>query len=127
MGARTGCCCKSVNVRAYGARGDAQSVADGEISAGSERLGSASAPFVPGDDGKSVSVARAGAGGGTLVGAIAAYVSPREVQLTSAAATTVTDGMINWGTDDTASIQAAIDAAKGLPTATVCFPPGVTV
>jgi hypothetical protein len=112
-----------LNVREHGAKGDAQSTTDGAMSAGSAVLTSESAAFVANDVGKSVSVAGAGSGGGTLVGKIAASPDAQTVELDPVASTTVSQAVVNWGTDDTAAIQATIDTAKASQ-GTVYFPPG---
>lgn len=104
-----------VTASAYGAVGDAQVVADGAMTSGSAVLTSATAGFVPGDVGKAISVKGAAATGvTTLVTTIATYVSATEVTLGAANASggAVSGAIVMWGTDDTAAIQAAVNAAE---------------
>lgn len=117
-----------VTASAYGAAGDGQVVADGAMTSGSATLTSATAGFQPGDVGKAISVKGAAATGvTTLVTTISARVSATQVTLATPAATTVTSAAVIWGTDDTAAIQDAVDAAETyLAThayAQVYFPP----
>ena len=103
----------------YGRRVSAAAVADtvllndGQMTAGSNVLTSPSGPFVPSDATaqKQVHMDKAGAAGGNLGGYIATYLSPTQVQLNSAAVTTATGVSVLYGTDNTAAINAATDAA----------------
>ena len=120
-----------VTAPAYGAVGDGQVVTDGAITSGQNVLTCAtSTPFTAKDVGKAVMVKGAGAAGvTTLVTTIAGYTSPSQVTLTAnAGATVASGGMVLWATDDTAAIQAAINAAfaygQAHGTGTVLFPPG---
>ncbi|MCX5365970.1 hypothetical protein OG864_45550 [Streptomyces sp. NBC_00124] len=100
---------------AYGAVGDAKVVADGAMSSGSATLTSATAAFTVDDEGKAISVKGAAATGvTTLVTTISAYVSPTQVTLsaTNSSGGAVSGAIVIWGTDDTAAIQAAVDAAE---------------
>jgi hypothetical protein len=120
-----------VTVDAYGAVGDAQVVGDGAMSSGSTTLTSASAAFVAADAGKPISVKGAAATGvTTLITTISAVNSPTSVTLAAANASggALSDAVVIWGTDDTAAIQAAVDAAEdylaaGHTYAQVYFPP----
>lgn len=120
-----------VTASAYGAKGDGKVVGDGAMSSGSTTLTSATAGFTAGDVGKSISVKGAAASGvTTLVTTIAAYVSATQVTLSAANASggSLTGAVVIWGTDDTAAIQAATDAAEaylsgGATYAQVYFPP----
>lgn len=100
---------------AYGAVGDAKVVADGAMSSGSATLTSATAGFTADDEGKAISVKGAAVTGvTTLVTTISAYVSPTQVTLsaTNSSGGAVSGAIVIWGTDDTAAIQAAVDAAE---------------
>lgn len=118
------------DVTAYGAKGDAQAVNDGAMSSGSAILTSATAAFTTGDVGKAISVKNAGPTGvTTLVTTIASRQSATQVTLTAANASggAVSGAVVIWGSDDTAAIQAAVNAAETyLATHTyaqVYFPP----
>ncbi|MFE7954394.1 hypothetical protein [Streptomyces sp. NPDC057413] len=103
------------DVTAYGAKGDAQIVADGAMSTGSATLTSSTAAFQPQDVGKAISVKGAAASGvTTLVTTIAAYVTSTQVTLaaSNASGATVSGAIVIWGTDDTAAVNAAVDAAE---------------
>jgi hypothetical protein len=96
----------------YGAVGDLNCVIDGAMNA-SAVLTSATGAFAPSDVGKAIVVKGALTSGQTsLVTTIASYQSPTQVTLNAAA--TVANGtslQVLWGTDNTAAIQAAINAA----------------
>lgn len=119
-----------VTASAYGAKGDAQVVNDGAMSTGATVLTSATASFQASDVGKAISVKGAGPTGvTTLVTTIASWQSATQVTLTAANASggNLTGAVVIWGTDDTAAIQAAVNAAEaylGTHTyAQVYFPP----
>lgn len=119
-----------VTAPAYGALGDGQVVADGAMTSGSAALAcTASTPFTVDDVGKAISVKGAAASGvTTLVTTIASFTDAGHVTLTDTAATSVTGAIVIFGTDDTAAIQAAVDAAEaylaaGHAYAQVFFPP----
>lgn len=102
-----------VTANAYGAKGDAKVIADGAISAGSAVLTSASNGFAGAAAGMYVSVKGAAAAGVTThVAQIASVQNDGQVTLNANAATTVTGAVVIFGTDDTAAIQAAVDAAE---------------
>lgn len=101
------------NVADYGAVGDGQIVTDGAITSGSHNLAcTTSAPFKKSDEGKPILVLHAAATGiTTLDTTIATYVDPGHVTLAAAAGATVASGgIVMWATDDTAAIQATINA-----------------
>lgn len=119
-----------VTAAAYGAAGDAQVVADGAMLSGSAVLTSATAAWPPSVVGKTISVKGAGpAGVTTLVTTVASRQSSTQITLNApnASGSNLTGGIVIWGTDDTASIQAAVNAAETyLATHTyaqVYFPP----
>jgi len=87
---------------------DGQFLTDGAMTAGSATLNSASAPFVPGDAGKVIECGGPGASGGLLSTTVAAYVSASQVTLAVNAATTGTGDVCQWGTDNVATINAAV-------------------
>lgn len=117
------------NVTDYGAVGDGKIVTDAAMTAGSSVLTcSTSTPFTSGDVGKSILILNAGPSGETLVGLITAYASASQVTLSVTASSTVSGVPALWATDDTARIQAAIDAAVAYAlahsyAATVYIPP----
>ena len=117
---------QAASVKDFGAKGDAIELADGQISAGSHILESASAPFVTSDVGKIVFVMDGCSNGGvstTLEGTIEKFNTARSVEIaidtssTSARgiACSILPGVSNakwvFGTDDTQSINTAIAAA----------------
>lgn len=119
------------NVTTYGAVGDGKVVADAAMSSGSAVLTSATAAFTEDDVNKSIMVKGAGpTGQTTLVTTIASVQSSTQATLNAANASgsNLTSGLILWSTDDTAPIQAAINAAiafgKVFGPAKVFFPVG---
>lgn len=119
------------DVTAYWAKGDAQVVGDGAMGSGAAVLTSASGLFAFTDVGKAISVKGAGPTGvTTLITTIASWQSPTQVTLAAANASggALTGAVVIWGTDDTAAIQAAVNAAEaylaaGHTYAQVYFPP----
>jgi hypothetical protein len=100
------------NVKNYGAKGDGRTVTDGAMTSGSATLTSATAGFTSADVGKVIQVKGAAATGvTTLVTTISAFTNSTTVTLAASAATTVSSAQVMLGTDDTASIQSAINAA----------------
>lgn len=100
------------NVRSYGAKGDGKCVTDGAMTSGSATLTSATAGFTMADVGKVIQIKGAAASGVTsLVTTIQAYTNSTTVTLAASASTTVSSAQVLWGSDDTAAIQAAINAA----------------
>lgn len=124
-----------VTASAYGAVGDGQVVGDGAMSSGSAVLTSATAAWPAGVVGKAISVKGAGANGvTTLITTVASRQSATQVTLSAANASggAVSSAVVIWGTDDTAAIQAAVDAAEaylaaGDTYAQVYFPPGAYI
>lgn len=113
---------------AYGAKGDAKVIADGAITAGTAILTSPSNGFAGAAAGMYVSVKGAGPTGVTThIAQIATKDSDGQVTLNANAAVTVSGAIVIFGTDDTAAIQVAVDAAEAyLATRTyaqVYFPP----
>ena len=100
------------NAALYGAVGDGKLVTDGAMTASSATLTSATAAFTAGDVGKAVMVKGAASSTvNTLVTTITGFTNSTTVTLGATAVTTVTGALVMWGTDDTAHIQAAINAA----------------
>src|SRR5262245_13571671 len=107
----------TVNPKAvpYRARGDGQVATDCSMTSGSAELTCATNHFVARDAGKVIAVYGAGPMTGGLVQplstTIAAYVDAKHVTLAAKGATSVINSeRVVWGTNDTASIQAAVDA-----------------
>jgi hypothetical protein len=97
----------------YGAKGDAAFCGNGGDAAITNGTGALSAnciTFTTADVGKTVNVAGAGAAGAAYSGTITAFVSAHAVTVSPNASTTVTGAAIEYGTDDTVAIQAAITA-----------------
>ena len=105
-----------VNIKNFGAVGDAKSVSlTVTIAAGSKALTVSTAVFAATDVGKTIDVPGAGASGHALTGVtIAAYVSPTAVTLSAPAATALSASVqtVLWGTDDSAALAGAITAAN---------------
>jgi hypothetical protein len=115
---------------AYGAVGDGVVLGDGAMGSGSAVLTSATAVFTDADIGKPISVKGAAASGiTTLVTTIASRQSATQVTLSAANASggALSGAVVIYGTDDTAAIQAAVDAAEAYLVshtyACVYFPP----
>jgi hypothetical protein len=124
-----------VTAAAYGAVGDGQVVGDGAMGAGVAVLTSATANWPSTVVGKAISVKGAGASGvTTLITTVASRESATQVTLSAANASggAVSSAVVIWGTDDTAAIQAATDAAEAYLTAgdtyaQVYFPPSAYI
>jgi hypothetical protein len=101
------------DVRAYGAVGDGQYATDGAITSGTKALAcTTSTPFTAADVGKAITILGAGASGVTThVTTIATFVDSGHVTLTANAGATASAALVMWATDDTAAVQAAINAA----------------
>ncbi|MFD6113601.1 hypothetical protein ACFWG0_26310 [Streptomyces yangpuensis] len=103
------------DVTTYGAVGDVRTATDGAITSGTAILTCASGPFTAASNpvGKTVIVKGAAATGVTsLVTTIISRQSNTQVTLAANAATTVSGGLVIWGTDNTDAIQDAVDAAE---------------
>ncbi|WP_188478579.1 right-handed parallel beta-helix repeat-containing protein [Stappia taiwanensis] len=96
--------------RMYGARFDAVFGRAGSVSASATTFNSALAIFKPEDVGKIIGVEGAGAGGTELITVIASVNSSTSVELSDAASTSVFDAEYCYGSDDTAALQAWLDA-----------------
>lgn len=85
------------------------------------------ASFAAGDVGKVICVSGAGASGAPLVTTILTFTDATHVVLNANAGTTVSTGIVHYGTDDTTAVQAAITAAFNAGGGTVFFPRGIYV
>jgi hypothetical protein len=97
----------------YGAKGDGKVILDATVSSGAlTTLTSATANFTSADTGKSIILSQAGGAATTPLAATITFVNATTVTLSTAvsAGGVTTVGAI-YGTDDTAAIQAAINAA----------------
>lgn len=114
------------NVETFGAVHDAVTFTDGKITSGTDDFTSASATFTVADVGKEFIFAGAGAAGAVLRTTILAYVSATAVTLATNASTTVasTGKTFIYGTNDTPSIQAAINACQTAGGGKVYLPNG---
>lgn len=119
-----------VNVVAYGAVGDGQVATDCSMTAGSAVVSCATGHFTANDVGKVIGVYGAGAtvSGFTkpLPATISSYTDAQHITLGSNAVNNVTNSSrVVWGTNNTVTIQNAVNAAALLGAATVYFPPGL--
>lgn len=105
--------CINVQDPAYGAKGNTVfGSADGAITSGQALFTNTSVVFTAADVGKVINVAGAGAAGAILATTIASFNSAHSVNLAANASTTVgPTAKYDYGTDDTAAINAAIVAA----------------
>lgn len=102
----------SVDSSTYGAKGDGKIVNDGAMTLNTATLTSASAAFTSADQGKAVIVNGALDPAGTpLVTTIQTVNSATSVTLAANAVVTVSAAQVIWGSDDTAAVTAAVNAA----------------
>jgi len=103
----------AVNVKWFGARGNAWCVTGGSITAGSTTLTVTGAAFLTGtaEVGKLIIIPGAGVGGIDYQTTIVSRTSATVVEVALAASTTVSAQPITYGTDDAAAISAAMDFA----------------
>jgi hypothetical protein len=120
----------TVTAAPYSATGNVKVVYDGAMTSASAVLASATANFVSADVGKAAIVKGAAtqATGTSLVSTIASVQSTTQVTLNNSASATVTGAQVVYGTDDTAAVQSAINAAFAYASANngyaeVVFPP----
>src|SRR5271168_1426978 len=115
-----------VNVKSFGARGSGQ-VGFANIASSAALLnGAATGTFSATDVGATIMVTGAGASGADLWTTILTFIDSTQVTLSANAATTVTNQSCVFGmVDDTAAIQAAINAVSSSPNAdqTVLYVP----
>lgn len=105
----------------FGAVGNGRVVTDGEMTAASASLTSASAAFTAADVGKYIVVKGAGAAGVPLISTISAFVSSTQVTLAGAASTTVSGVRVAYGTDDYDAFVCALFFGRR------CYIPGIDV
>lgn len=116
------------NVKKYNAKGDGIGNIDGAITSGTNNFSSATGIFTVNDVGKVITVVGAGAAGADLTTTISAFTSGTSVTLTANAGTTVSGAALyTYGTDDTAAIQATINAVGTAGGGTVFFPKGIYI
>lgn len=113
------------NVETYGALHDYQTVSNASISSGTNTVTLGSAAFASTDVGKTIRLSGAGAAGIDLITTISGYTSATQVTITNNASTTISAKKIEWATNDTPFIQAAIQAAFDAGGGTVYFPNGI--
>jgi len=114
----------------YGAKVDVVGIQfDANITTGTAAFSTtASTPFKAGrDEGKLLVVEGAGATGGSLVTTISSVTDSKHVVLAATASATVTNVRALFGTDDTAAIQAAINAVASGPGNGTVYQPGVSL
>jgi hypothetical protein len=99
-----------INVKDFGATGDAKKVADGSATASSATFTSATASFTSADIGKLIWIQGAGAAGVDLRTTIAGFTNSTTITLTDNAVTTVNPTTFWYGTNDYVAIKAAIAA-----------------
>jgi hypothetical protein len=97
----------------YGAKGDAVISDAGAITSASHDFSDASRLFTVADVGKTIGIMGAGAAGVTLITTIASLAATHHVNLTAAAATTVSSAHYAYGTDDGAALAAFFAANVG--------------
>lgn len=102
-------------VRAYtpsrfGAKGDVRYDRTGSMSAGSTILTSSDAAFAASDVGKTVMIGGAATGPRALTATVVSVQSATQVTLSASAVNAVTNSNMHIGTDDTAALQAWLDA-----------------
>ncbi len=106
----------------YSAVGDGKLVTDGAMNNDSAVLTSNTASFAAGDVGKKIAVSTNNGAVGMLVTTISSRQSATQVTLAATATANVTNATVLWGTDDSSSIQSALDAAGNAGGGTVYVP-----
>ena len=117
------------NVMSYGATGNGVIKQDGAQGSSAADFTSASGIFTSADVGKVISIFGGGDSGGVmnLTTTIAAVISATEITLASSLLYAVSGATYVYGTDDTAAIQAAINATAMQDYGKVYFPEGVFI
>lgn len=115
------------NVLHYGATGDGIADTTGAMTSSSATLTTTNSIFAAGDVGKVIVVVGAGTSSRDLVTTIASYTSATQVSLTASASTTVSNARVIFGTDQTAAIQAAINACNTGGGGIVRIPKGIYI
>ena len=99
------------NVKEYGAQANFKTIIDGTITTGTNILTSATANFTSADVGKLIAIKGAGRGGIWLSCTISSVTNSTTVVLSTTASTTVSSDSVNYATNDTPYINAAVTAA----------------
>lgn len=115
----------SFPVSKYGAVGDGRIKYDGATTSGSPTLTSATAAFTAADVGRTVIFEHSPTS--RQIATVSAYVSATSVTLSANASATTSAATFVIGTDDTAAVQAAIDAAYTAMGGIVQFDVGIYV
>jgi hypothetical protein len=105
---------------------DIKTFGGGAINSGSNSLTVQTDTFTSDDVELPIRIAGAG-GPGPLYSQIGHYIGPTQVRLSQTADNDANSATVFWGTDDTAPIQAAIDAANAKGGGIVFFPVGTFV
>lgn len=113
-------------IGSFGAKGDMKASVVGASTASSSTITVSDGNFTSADIGKVMCVSKAGGSNKPIVGTIGSITSSTQVVLSGATASaSVTGASVNWGTDDTSAIQAAITAAFNASGGIVWFPAAV--
>ena len=117
------------NVMSYGATGNGVIKQDGAQGSSPTDFTSASGTFTSADVGKVISIVGGGDSSGisNLTTTIAAVISATEITLATGLSYAVSAATYVYGTDDTAAIQAAINAVGVASYGIVYFPQGVYI
>ena len=115
--------CCGINVKDFGAKGDAKKVSDGKIENKSDILNFKSDNFLK--IGNIVNIEGAGKGGSMLSAEIKNVASLREVSINKQSLAKVDPANVTWGTNDSYAIQTAIDdVVKSGGAGIICVTPG---
>ena len=116
------------DLRNYGLKGDGLLLPACNITAGQRTVTCTGSTFTASDVGKGAFFQSAGASGGFLNTTVASYQSATQITLAAAATTTVTNGSLWYGTDNTAAWCAAMNCNSATPPNQLYSPkPGRTV
>ena len=116
------------NAKAFGAKGDGVFLYDAVISSGSPNLASATANWTSSDVGKSIEVNNGSTGASVVISTIKTITDANHVVLNANASATVSSaGFIEYGTDDTAAINALITTVTNAGGGNIFYPCGVYI
>lgn len=111
-----------------GAKGDGVYIqGTSAITNGQKALTVTGGSFTKNDIGKLIKIDGAGSAGADLITTIAGFTSATSVNLTVAAANTVSTGNLVYGTDDTVAIQAAVNLANANGGGIIRFNPSIYI
>ena len=113
-----------VNVKVYGATGDARKFTDGVTVNGTNTITSATGDFTSADVGKVIWGTISAGTNVVTPRTVATVVSSTELTVSGATLGASTGVTIVIGTDDTAAIQAAVTAAEAMPSRGAIYLPG---